>query len=73
MLDRFLEGEYCLKPVYQNKILVVTNSPLKAEVVNSVSAARATIGLDASILILEKPLTMLGHITNGIAQGTVIG
>lgn len=73
MLDRFLEGEFCLKKVKYNKILLVTNSPLKNEVVNSVSAARATIGADIEIEVLKTPLRMIGEISNGIATGKVFG
>jgi len=71
LLDRFLEGKTCLKRVNYNKILCVTNPPLKNEVVNSVSAARSTIGADIEIAVLETPLKMAGMImSDGIATGT---
>lgn len=58
-IDRFLKREIHLKEVKANKILVVTNAPLKTEVVNSVNAARATIGIDAEIVVLKTPLKMI--------------
>lgn len=73
MLDRFLEGMICLKKVHYNKILVVTNPPLKNEIVNSVSAARVTIGADISIEVLKKPLHMKGYIRDNQATGTIVG
>lgn len=73
MLDRFLEGSIKLNRVNNNKILVVANSPLNPNVINSVSAARATIGIDASILVLKTPLRMIGKIKNNQATGEVYG
>lgn len=73
MLDRFLEGDFNLKKVYYNKILCVTNSPLDGAVINSVSAARATIGADIEIAVLDTPLQMIGKIENGKASGDVLG
>jgi len=73
MLDRFLWGNIGLDRVKSNKILLVTNPPLRNEVVNSVSAARVTLGAEIEVLILEKPLKMVGRIENGKATGDVIG
>jgi len=73
MLDRFLRKEICLEEVSSNKILVVVNSPLNNETVNAVSAARATIGLDASILILDTPLVLTAYIKDNQADGGVEG
>lgn len=73
MIDRFLRGEIELKKVYSNKVLVVVNSPLKNEIVNAVSAARATIGINAEILVLDTPLRMVGGIENNRAIGKVFG
>lgn len=73
ILDRFLEGEIDLEEVKSNRILVATNSPLKNDTTNAVSAARATIGIDAEIVILETPLKMVSKIKNGIATGRVSG
>ncbi|MCP4259133.1 MAG: DUF3326 domain-containing protein [Planctomycetes bacterium] len=73
-LDRFLKREIYLKEVKANKILVVTNSPLKNEVVNSVNAARATIGISAEVLVLKTPLKMTATKNqDGTAGGIVEG
>jgi hypothetical protein len=72
-LDRFLEGRVQLEGVYQNRILVVANPPLKAETINAVSAARATEGVDAKILELKVPLRMIARIEEGRATGDVFG
>ncbi len=73
MLDGFLWREYGLKKVYSNRILVAVNSPVNDETVNAVSAARATLGVDASIVELETPLVMKALIKNGLADGNVTG
>jgi hypothetical protein len=73
MLNRFLRGELCLQKPLSNKILVVTNKPVKNNVVNSVSAARATLGIDASIAGLDVPLRMIATIEDGKASGIVSG
>jgi len=73
MLDRFLEGKIELEEVKSNKILVVANSPLTNDTINAVSAARATIGLDAEIVALETPLAMSSRMENNIATGEVTG
>lgn len=73
ILDRFLEGKIELEEVRSNRILVVTNSPIKHDTINAVSAARATIGIDAEILVLETPLQMISRMDDGIAKGEVNG
>jgi hypothetical protein len=73
LLDRFLEGTIELEEVRSNKILVVVNSPLENGTVNAVSAARATIGVDAEIVVLETPLKMLAKMEKGVATGEVNG
>jgi len=73
ILDRFLEGEIELQEVRSNRILVVTNSPLKNDTTNAVSAARATIGIDAEIVVLKTPLKMVSKMDNGVATGEVSG
>ncbi len=73
MLDRFIAGEIELRQPSYNKILVVVNAPVKNETINSVSAARATIGCDASIVELETPLKLLAGIVDGKADGIVEG
>ena len=57
-LDRFLQGEIKLKQPLQNRILVVTNRPCKNETINAVSAARTTVGINATILELTSSLRM---------------
>lgn len=74
MLDGFLSGEIGLKEVQYNKILLVTNSPAKAETINAVSAARATIGIDIEILELDTPLELIAkYDKDGSATGEVLG
>lgn len=73
ILDRFLEGVVELREVRSNKVLVVVNPPLKPETVNAVNAARATIGIDAEIVELQKPLKMQGWVENGVATGKAEG
>lgn len=74
ILDRFLDHEINLKMVRANKILVATNPPLNHNLVNSVSAARTTLGLDASIIVLNTPLRMIAtKAEDGSATGEVIG
>ena len=71
-LDKFLEGKIYLKPVFQNKILVVVNK-IDYQSVNAVNAARASIGCDAEIVELKTPLTLIATMKNGIASGEVEG
>ena len=73
MLDRFLEGKICLKEVSSNKILVAVNPPIHNETINAVSAARATVGIDASIIVLKTPLRLIATITSDGASGEVYG
>jgi len=71
ILDRFLQGEVELQRVYKNRILLVVNE-ITNDVVNSVSAARATIGAEIDILKLHTPLHMVGFIS-GTAVGSATG
>jgi len=74
MLDRFLRQEIELKEVLRNKVLVVANLPLRSDTINAVSAARATIGLEASVLELNTPLEMIAEMhEDGHAGGIVRG
>lgn len=73
MLDRFLEGKITLKEVSSNKILVATNSPANSETINAVSAARATLGIDAFIVKLETPLELIASMNEQGATGEVNG
>jgi hypothetical protein len=73
MLDRFLDGDFCLKQPLMNKILLAVNKPIRPETVNAVNSARMTIGADISIVELETPLRMEGFITEQGADGRVYG
>lgn len=74
MLDDFLEGRHSLQRVKRNRVLVAVNPPLKPETVNAVSAARATLGLDARIVVLTTPLRMVATKNpDGTACGTLEG
>ena len=73
ILDRFLQGKIELREVRQNKILVVLNKPVLADTVNAVSAARTTLGIDASIVELRTLLRMIGKVNEGGASGEVYG
>jgi hypothetical protein len=71
MLDRFLSGGIGLKKVSMNKILLVTNPPVKNETINAVNAARTTIGADIEIFELKEPLLMNGYTNNNRAEGSI--
>ena len=73
MLDRLLEGSIGLKRVRSNRILVAVNSPIQPETVNAVSAARATLGVQAEIMELKSKLRLVGRMEGGRATGDVSG
>ena len=74
MLDRFLQGKIQLKEVESNKILLVCNKPVPVEIINSASAARATIGADVTVLELKTELRMISRFdSDGVAIGDVFG
>lgn len=73
MLDRFLEGDIELEEVRSNKILVVANPPLSTDTINAVSAARATLGVEIEILVLNTHLNLVASIENSTATGEVLG
>jgi len=72
ILDRFLAGGIGLQEVKRNKILLVVNYD-RAEIYNSVSAARVTLGADIEIMKLNTKLKMFGDIVNGRATGSHSG
>ena len=72
ILDRFLKGELLLRRVLSNRVLVVVNKA-DYQSINAVSAARATIGLDAEIAELRVPLVLIAQMKDGIATGEVRG
>ncbi len=69
ILDRFLQGKIELQEVNSNRVLVVVSPPLMPITINAVNAARATIGLNARIIELKKPLVMKGWVEGGQALG----
>ena len=69
ILDRFLEGQLGLEEVYNNKILLAVNSPVKPEIVNAVSAARVTIGANIEIVELRYPIRMVAQMVSEKATG----
>ena len=71
-LDLFLEGEFYLEKVYQNKILVAVNKA-DWQSVNAVNAARSSIGCNAEMIELKTPLKLIATKENGIATGKVEG
>uniref|UniRef100_A0A6M3IUT9 DUF3326 domain-containing protein n=1 Tax=viral metagenome TaxID=1070528 RepID=A0A6M3IUT9_9ZZZZ len=74
ILDRFLEGEFCLKKPKSNKILLVVNKPITSLTLNAVSAARHTIGCEIEICELEHPFEMWGDFNpDGSAGGSYAG
>lgn len=70
-LDRFLQGKIYLQRVRANKVLVAVNQA-DYQSINAVSAARATLGLDAEIVELKMPLTLIAQMKNGTATGEVL-
>ena len=72
ILDRFLKGELLLRRVLSNRVLVAVNKA-DYQSINAVSAARATIGLDAEIVELRVPLVLIAQMKDGIATGEVRG
>lgn len=64
MLDGFLRGEYNLKEVRSNKMLVAVNGPVGADTINAVNASIVTLGLDVEIVELDTPLVMNGDINH---------
>jgi hypothetical protein len=74
VLDRFLQGQIALEDVYSNKILLIVNTPLQNETINSVNGARNTLGVNIQILELKTPLTLEGMFKpDGRAYGIMTG
>ena len=59
ILDRFMNGHIKLRRPYSNRILLVTNKPVRPETVNAMGAARHTIGCDVELLELDAELRMI--------------
>jgi hypothetical protein len=74
ILDRFLQGQIALEEVYSNRMMLAVNKPLMNETINSVNAARNTIGVDIDIIELDIPLTLKGIFApDGKATGIMSG
>lgn len=80
VIGRLLMGTVALRQVRQNRVLVVTeprdDGPWAVDqVVNSTSAARATLGADCpQVAVLQKPLSMqMGRSSSGRAVGMIDG
>lgn len=69
-LDLFLQGKIFLQRVNSNKVLVAVNKA-DYQSINAVSAARTSLGINAEILELKKPLIMIAEMKDGIATGSV--
>jgi len=73
ILDRFLEGSIKLKEVKRNRILLAVNKPISKETINSVNAARVTIGADIEVVELDTLLILEAFYENNIASGKITG
>ena len=73
ILDRFLRGEIYLKEPFYNKILLAVNKPMAHYTMNSINAARTTIGANVEVVELDTELKMTGFYKDGRASGTVEG
>jgi len=74
ILDRFLQGQIALEDVYSNKILLVVNKPLMNETINSINAAKNTIGIEVDVIELSTALTLQGIFKpDGRASGVMTG
>jgi len=74
-LDSFLDGHTGLREVqHQNRILVAVNKPARADTINAVAAAIATVGITAEIVELTTPFRMVASFgKGGRATGDVFG
>ncbi len=73
-IDDLLSGYVGLAPVRKNRIAVVVNRPIPNEIVNIVSAARATLGIEAFVVGLPERLRMVaGFDADGAATGNIDG
>ena len=57
-IDRFIRGEMDLQKAPSNKILLVVNAPVTVHTINSVNAARVSLGVNIDILELDEPLIL---------------
>lgn len=75
MLNKVLSGVNSLyRDTKPNKILLAVNPPVNIHTINSVNAARATLGADIDILELKTPLTAVAtKLDDGSASGDITG
>lgn len=73
-IDDLLSGYIGICKVPRNRIAVLVNQPVPNEIVNVVSAARATLGIKAFVVGLPTNLRMVAEFaSDGSATGTIEG
>lgn len=73
MLDKFLSGEISIKRPYLNRILLLAQT-INTSLLNTVNAARATMGLSIELVKISSPLVLEGFINpRGLADGNISG
>lgn len=73
MMDGFLRGEYRLKEIRSNRIIIAVNKPVGPDTINAVNASRITLGADIEIVELDSPLIMEGYRVDGMPNGKYSG
>ncbi|KKL10625.1 hypothetical protein LCGC14_2553960, partial [marine sediment metagenome] len=73
-IDDLLSGYVGINEVRRNRIAVLVNRPIPNEIINIVSAARVTLGIEAFIVGLSTNLRMVADFAlDGSATGTIEG
>ena len=72
MIDSMLSGSIGLRPIIQNRILVVCNE-MNNITSDAVNAARSIHGVNAQVEVLHTPLIMLGGRDGRAATGEILG
>ncbi|BAZ15020.1 hypothetical protein NIES4071_68900 [Calothrix sp. NIES-4071] len=75
-LDRFAAGEWGLRPVHYNKIGLLLDQGIEADLrlrqLQAVDAARATLGISVTdYVITDAPLNIELRLTDGASWGTI--
>ena len=76
-ITQFLMGNIGLNEATGNKVLAIidgdqeNNGKFRNAAINSVNGARATLGLDADIAVLNSSISMKGNITHNKATGAI--
>ncbi len=74
LINDFIRGDIRLQESRRNKILLVVNAPVSPHTINSVNAARVSLGVDIEIVELEVPVVLEGWLEqDGMAGGKVSG